>query len=168
MPDNQRSPNWNESDRALIDAVRTLRRRLAPVGSWRERLARAIYVPIVTRLSLAAQMGENGAAVPRTVQIDGQPYRLPNDGPVRRVLVLKLDHMGDLVLGMPALRAVRDGFPDAHITLLCGGWNESLAHELAWIDRVVTFDFFTRLNRDWSAPRQELYELGADATAGTL
>ena len=36
----------------------------------------------------------------------------------RRILVVKLDHLGDVVLATPALRALREGHPDAEIDLL--------------------------------------------------
>ena len=43
--------------------------------------------------------------------------------PIRRVLVLKPDALGDLLLATPALRALRQGLPDARITGLVGPWS---------------------------------------------
>jgi len=64
--------------------------------------------------------------------------------PVRSILLLKLDHLGDFVMSVPAIRAVRAHFPEAHITLVVGQWNEALAAELQIADKVTPFDFFTR------------------------
>src|SRR5947209_7663878 len=36
----------------------------------------------------------------------------------RRVLAIRLDNVGDLVMLGPALRALRHNLPDAHVTLL--------------------------------------------------
>src|SRR5690348_9412415 len=39
-------------------------------------------------------------------------------GPVRRILVVRVDLLGDVVLTLPAVRALRRGYPDAAIDLL--------------------------------------------------
>lgn len=64
--------------------------------------------------------------------------------PVQTILLLKLDHLGDFVMSVPAIRAVRARFPAAHVTLVVGPWNEALATELQIAEKVVPFDFFTR------------------------
>src|SRR5215831_2532550 len=48
----------------------------------------------------------------------------------RRLLVLKLDHYGDFLIGLPALKRLRQAFPADHITLVCGSWNIGLAKEV--------------------------------------
>ncbi len=61
---------------------------------------------------------------------------------VHRVLVLKLDHLGDFILGLPALERLRVHFPQAHITLVCGSWNVPAAAGLRLFDQVIAFDAF--------------------------
>ena len=63
---------------------------------------------------------------------------------VRRILLLKLDHLGDLIMGMPALERMRRYFPDATIDLVVGSWNADMARELGVADRVIAFDAFPR------------------------
>lgn len=41
---------------------------------------------------------------------------------MQRVLVIKPDHLGDLLLATPALHALRTGLPNAHIVGLVGPW----------------------------------------------
>jgi len=65
-------------------------------------------------------------------------------GRICRILLLKLDHLGDFIMGVPAMRAVRAHFPDAHITLVVGEWNASLARRIGIADKVLTFDAFPR------------------------
>jgi len=65
-------------------------------------------------------------------------------GPVHSILLLKLDHLGDFITSLPAIRAVRAHFPAAHITLAVGSWNEALAIETGLADKVVPFDAFSR------------------------
>lgn len=64
--------------------------------------------------------------------------------PVRRILILKLDHLGDLVMGLPALARARAAFSDAEITLVVGSWNAAMARDLGIADTVIAFDAFPR------------------------
>lgn len=64
--------------------------------------------------------------------------------PHRRILVLKLDHLGDFIMGLPGLEKLRVAFPDAHITLVVGSWNVALAEDAAIADRLLAFDVFPR------------------------
>ncbi len=60
----------------------------------------------------------------------------------RRILVLKLDHLGDFIIGVPAMRTLRALFADDHITLICGSWNLAAARESWLADEVVAYDYF--------------------------
>lgn len=63
---------------------------------------------------------------------------------IRSILALKLDHLGDFVMGIEALERLRTTFPAADITLVVASWNETLARGLRVADRVVTFDGYPR------------------------
>jgi len=56
---------------------------------------------------------------------------------VRRILAMRLDNLGDVIMTGPALRAIKETLPDAHLTLMvsCGG--EPAAHLLPWVDHVL-------------------------------
>ena len=62
--------------------------------------------------------------------------------PIARILALKLDHYGDFIIGLPALRALREAFPRAEIRLVCGHWNETSARASGLVDEVRCFNFF--------------------------
>lgn len=62
--------------------------------------------------------------------------------PVNRILVLKLDHFGDFIIGLPALHALRNAYPHATIRLVCGRWNERNALACGLVDEVRVFNFF--------------------------
>ena len=68
----------------------------------------------------------------------------------RRLLVLKLDHYGDFLIGFPALKRLREAFPADHITLVCGSWNVNLAKKLRIADEVHAYDFFPENGALWS------------------
>jgi ADP-heptose:LPS heptosyltransferase len=58
----------------------------------------------------------------------------------RRILVVKLDHLGDVVTATPALRALRDAHATARIDLLLSPATASLFHESPLADRVFAYD----------------------------
>lgn len=61
-------------------------------------------------------------------------------GPVRRLLVIRLDLLGDVVLSLPAVRALRAAYPDAEITMLVRPTAAAIAQHCPAIDHVLTFD----------------------------
>jgi hypothetical protein len=63
---------------------------------------------------------------------------------VERILLLKLDHLGDFVMAVPALQAVRRNFPNAHITLVVSEWNAGLARRVGVADEVLIFEAYPR------------------------
>src|SRR5258708_3431992 len=60
----------------------------------------------------------------------------------RRILVVKLASLGDLLTATPALRALRTTFPDAHIGVLTTPASAPALRGLDSFDEVLTFDKF--------------------------
>jgi lipopolysaccharide heptosyltransferase II len=59
---------------------------------------------------------------------------------VRRVLAVRLDNMGDLLMTTPALAALRDSVAGGHITLLASRSGTALAPHLPPVDEAIAFD----------------------------
>jgi hypothetical protein len=78
--------------------------------------------------------------------------------PSQRILIMKLDHLGDFIMALPALERARRYFPDAHIDLVVGSWNAGMAREVGLADRVIPFDAFPRNSSE--------VEPNVDATLG--
>jgi ADP-heptose:LPS heptosyltransferase len=57
-----------------------------------------------------------------------------------RILLLRLERIGDLLMSGAAIEAVRTLAPEATIDLVVGSWNAAIAQRLAGIDRVETLD----------------------------
>lgn len=57
-----------------------------------------------------------------------------------KILVRGTNWIGDAVMSVPALRALRRIFPDAHITLHTRSWADGLFSDAGFIDDLVTFD----------------------------
>lgn len=64
----------------------------------------------------------------------------------RRILLMRPDHLGDVLFCTPALRALRLAWPAAHITALVGPWGAGIVQHNANIDALRTLPFpgFTR------------------------
>jgi len=60
----------------------------------------------------------------------------------RRILVVSLDNVGDLVFATSLLRPLRERFPQAHIALWCKEYTAGLAQLMPEIDQVFVSDPF--------------------------
>jgi ADP-heptose:LPS heptosyltransferase len=58
----------------------------------------------------------------------------------RRILLLRLERIGDLLMALPAIGDVRALAPEAEIDLVVGSWNADLARALRPAVRVATLD----------------------------
>jgi lipopolysaccharide heptosyltransferase II len=94
--------------------------------------------------------------------------RLP-DQP-KRILLLRLERIGDLIMALPAIRDVRTLAPAAEIDLVVGEWNAEFASALPYVSRVLTLtprwlardaggNGFASLARAASAWRRHNYDL---------
>ena len=59
---------------------------------------------------------------------------------VRRVRLLRLERIGDLLMVIDAIRDARTAWPNADIDLVVGSWNEGLARLIPEVTRVETLD----------------------------
>jgi len=58
----------------------------------------------------------------------------------RKILIVRMDRMGDLILSTPAIRAVRRGLPDAYIAVMVRPYNEPVVRNNPDIDEVIVYD----------------------------
>ncbi|MCR4339236.1 MAG: hypothetical protein NUW01_05030, partial [Gemmatimonadaceae bacterium] len=68
------------------------------------------------------------------------PHPAPAGAP-RRILVTELWHIGDLVVALPFLAALRERFPGARIALLAKGHAREVLSGSGFVDEVITHDF---------------------------
>jgi ADP-heptose:LPS heptosyltransferase len=82
-----------------------------------------------------------GDAVLSAIRAAARPFRRRTPPAVpRRILLLRLERIGDLLMALPAIADVRAAAPDAEIDLAVGSWNAELAANLSGISRVITLD----------------------------
>jgi len=61
-------------------------------------------------------------------------------GQVRRILIIRLDLLGDMVMSLPAVDAMKDAFPEAQVTVLALPYAAGLLELAPRVDRVLSFD----------------------------
>jgi lipopolysaccharide heptosyltransferase II len=61
-------------------------------------------------------------------------------GHVRKLLVVKLERIGDLVLSVPAIHALKRKFPESHITLVVNPYTKAIVSNDPSIDEIIVFD----------------------------
>ena len=86
-------------------------------------------------MSVETLFSVQGEWVDRT----GRPRTRPE---IRRIAVLKPDHIGDLLIAAQGFDMLRHYFPTAQIDLICGPWNVALARKLGYFDNVYGVNLF--------------------------
>jgi ADP-heptose:LPS heptosyltransferase len=126
------------------------RQRWTPVRGTASR----IYDPAERRLLGALDLGGRVVAgALRAAHITGRPAAPPTE--VREVLVLRLDRIGDLLMSLPALLALRAALPRARIRLAVGRWSQEIAAR-APVDEVLVW------SAPWAARRGEARDAAGD------
>ena len=69
---------------------------------------------------------------------------------INKIIIVKLDHIGDIILSMPAIRKIRQIFPEAIIDLLCGPWVKSIMENQPEINNIYTLAFFNEDTGNWN------------------
>lgn len=64
----------------------------------------------------------------------------------RRILVIKLDHLGDVLLATPVFLNLRHAYPDAQIHALVGSWGAAVIRNHPGVDEIIQYNarFFCR------------------------
>ena len=76
-----------------------------------------------------------------------RPFHCPEA--VESILLIRLDHLGDVLLTTPAVRSLRQAFPQARITMVVKEWSLEAIKNNPHIDKIIIFNPF------WTIPSQE-------------
>lgn len=76
-----------------------------------------------------------------------------------RILLVRPDHLGDLILMTPILQALKESAPDAELTMLIGPWSREIVARHPALTRVLTCPFpgFQRAAQGMLAPYMLLF-----------
>ncbi len=59
---------------------------------------------------------------------------------IRRIAIIKLDHIGDVILSIPAIANLRASFPQAHIAMVVKSSSELVARYIPYVDEILCYD----------------------------
>ena len=102
------------------------------------------------------------------------PIKPPAAGPAlkrslpSRILLIRPDHLGDLVLTTPVLDALRRHVPDAHITMMVGPWSSEVVARHPVLDELITCPFpgFRRGKQGVLEPYVQLFRVAQQVRRG--
>ncbi|MBA3070685.1 MAG: glycosyltransferase family 9 protein, partial [Nitrospirae bacterium] len=95
---------------------------------------------------------------------------------IKKILVIKLRHIGDVLLSVPVFRALRENFPEAHIAALVNSGTEEVLETSPFITEIIAFDrsikkmnFVHRYTKEISflkMMRRKGFDMAVDLTGG--
>ncbi|MHC9544299.1 MAG: glycosyltransferase family 9 protein [Vulcanimicrobiota bacterium] len=65
---------------------------------------------------------------------------LPDPESVKRILVVRLDHIGDVLMTTPFFEALNVIFPQAEVTALIGSWSRPILEGNPFVDTIITYN----------------------------
>jgi predicted lipopolysaccharide heptosyltransferase III len=68
---------------------------------------------------------------------------------MKSILLIRLDHLGDLLLTTPAIKSLKKRFPHARVTMLVKEWSFEAVKNNPHIDKIIVF------NPSWTVSTQE-------------
>ncbi len=66
-----------------------------------------------------------------------------------RILLIKTHAIGDVLLITPAVRALRQRFPEAYLAFLVGRWSGDIIRTNPYLDEVITFEDKIFFQKNW-------------------
>jgi ADP-heptose:LPS heptosyltransferase len=76
------------------------------------------------------------------------------------ILVIKIDHIGDFITAFDAILLIKNSFPKANVSIICGSWNAQIARMSGLFHEVYTCDYLQyRADKDGIYNEAELLNL---------
>jgi len=68
-------------------------------------------------------------------------YRLPiTDYRYKRILIVRTDRIGDVLLSTPVIKAFRDNYPFAYIAMIVSPYGKTVVEDNPYLDEVIVYD----------------------------
>lgn len=64
------------------------------------------------------------------------PTEMPMHNP-KKILIIRPDAIGDMALTMPAIQAIKECYPDSHITVWAAKLNAQLIDDVPWVNALI-------------------------------
>lgn len=100
--------------------------------------SRYVYKRLSKRL-LAAVLDALGRLLTAPGRWAGPPWTAPARGSVKKILLLRVDQIGDVMMTLPAVSVLRENFPAARIDMLVSAEAQPLVAQSGLVDRALIF-----------------------------
>ena len=84
---------------------------------------------------------------------------LPKDFTPKRILVVKLDHLGDVILATPVFSNLRQAYPNAELHALTGAWSRVVLERHPDVNKVLEYNSPAFCRTGQSTPLKEAFRL---------
>ena len=81
-----------------------------------------------------------GYSLLTVIRLFKKPQNIPQS--VKKILVFKLDHIGDVLMTTPALKALKSRYPDASLTVVVGSWSKDILKDNPDISEILVYDAY--------------------------
>lgn len=61
---------------------------------------------------------------------------------IKKILVFKLDHIGDVLMTTPALNTLKSRYPEASLTIVVGSWSRDILKDNPDVDEILLYDAY--------------------------
>lgn len=148
----------------LTNRIASLRRKILPAGTRREKFYRNFVRPLAASILTALlnqRFFHKSSESHQNPLFQFDSGILPPLEQIKSILIIKADHIGDFVFALPAFQALSQSFPRAKITLLCGAWNRSLAEASGLFHEVICANIYEQRIQEGlaSSPNDILVQL---------
>lgn len=76
---------------------------------------------------------------------------------IKSILLIRLDHLGDVLLTTPAFRSLKHRFPHARITMVVKEWALGAVKNSPYIDRIIIFNSFWTISKKEATKIEGIY-----------
>ncbi len=72
--------------------------------------------------------------------LSGGPAIAPGENEFKRILIVRTDRIGDVLLSTPVIAALRDRYPDAYIAMMVSPYAKDIVEHNPYLDKVILYD----------------------------
>ena len=68
----------------------------------------------------------------------------------KRILIVRTDRIGDLVLSTPVIASLRKAYPNSYIAFMCRPYTEAIVKGNPYLDEVIVYDKYGKEKGFWA------------------
>ncbi len=61
----------------------------------------------------------------------------PFPGKVKKILIIRADHLGDVIMSTSIFREIKGKFPESHVSVLVGNWGKQVLEPNPYVDDII-------------------------------